>query len=116
MVRACLAAALGVFALVGASLRAQAIPSPSRPDLSGTWMLDPDVGTDLAKLTLIPSSNSNNARQAAGMRRGGGFGGRSFGAGRQRDQNSRPKLTSDEQAKLKAMADMLKSGWSKLTI
>jgi hypothetical protein len=119
MARVCLA--LGVIALVGLSVRAQTAqlpPSSPRPDLSGTWTLDPDVGTELAKLTLIPSSNNNSnaARQPGGMRRGGGFGGRSFGGSRQRDQNSGPKLTSDEQAKLKAMAEVLKSGWAKLTI
>jgi hypothetical protein len=113
MVRA-LATALGVIALVGASVRGQT-PTPPRPDFSGTWTLDPDVGTELAKITLVPSSN-NNARPMGGMRRGGGFGGRSFGGSRQRDQNSGPKLTNDEQARLKAMADMLKGGWAKLTI
>jgi len=118
MVRGWLAAALGVIALVGSSVRAQTTPPPARPDLSGTWTIDPDVGTELAKITLIPSSNNNNnARQMGGMRRGGGFGGRSFGGGsRPRDQNSGPKLTNDEQARLKAMGEMLKSGWSKLTI
>src|SRR5215813_12925842 len=100
----CLATALGLVTLVGPSARAQTASSPSRPDLSGTWTIDPDVGTELAKITLIPSSNNNNARQMGGMRRGGGFGGRSFGGGsRPRDQNSGPKLTNDEQARLKAM-------------
>ena len=117
MVRAWFAAAVGVIALIGLPVRAQTVPSPPRPDLSGTWTIDPDVGTELAKITLIPSSNSNNnARQMGGMRRGGGFGGRSFGGSRPRDQNSGPKLTNDEQARLKAMTDVLKSGWAKLTI
>ena len=114
MVRA-LATALGVIALVGASVRGRTTPTPPRPDFSGTWTLDPDVGTELPKITLVPSSN-NNARQMGGMRRGGGFGGRSFGGSRQRDQNSGPKLSNDEQARLKAMADMLKGGWAKLAI
>jgi len=119
MARWWLAAVLGVVALVAPSVRAQTASTSARPDLSGTWTLDPDVGTELAKITLVPSSNGNTgntARQPGGMRRGGGFGGRSFGGGsRQRDQNG-PKLTSDEQARLKAMADVMKTGWAKLTI
>jgi hypothetical protein len=116
MARWWLAAALGIVALVGPSVRAQTASPPSHPDLSGTWTIDPDVGTELAKITLIPSSNNNNARQMGGMRRGGGFGGRSFGGSRPRDQNGASKLTNDEQARLKAMADVLKTGWAKLTI
>lgn len=113
MVRAWLAAALGVIAFVVPSVGAQTASSPPRPELSGTWTLDPDVGTELAKLTLIPSPNS--PRQPSGMRRAG-FGGRSFGGSRPRDQNSGPKLTNDEQARLKAMTEALKSGWGTLTI
>jgi hypothetical protein len=116
MVRAWLTAALGVIALVGPAVRAQTTSSSPRPDLSGTWTLDPDVGTELAKITLIPSANVNAARPSGGMRRSRGFGGRSFGGSRQRDQNIGPKLTNDEQTRLKAMADMLKTGWAKLTI
>jgi hypothetical protein len=115
MVRTWFTAAFAVVVLVGPSICAQAPPSPQHSDLSGTWTLDPDVGTELAKITLIPSSNSTNARPSGGMRRGG-FGGRSFGGTRQRDQNGGMKLTNDEQARLKAMADVLKSGWMKLTI
>ncbi|HUK34537.1 MAG TPA: hypothetical protein VLV86_11530 [Vicinamibacterales bacterium] len=114
-----MAVALGIIALVAPSGRAQPSPSPSKPDLSGTWTIDPDVSTDLAKIDLIPSSNS--ARQSTGTRRGGfgggGFGGRGFGGTRSRtDGGGAPKLTSDEQARLKAMADALKTGWTKLTI
>jgi len=116
MLHARLAATLGVIALVAVPVRSQTTSSSSRPDFSGTWALDADVGTELAKITLVPSSNNNNTRQMGGMRRGGGFGGRSFGGSRQRDQNAGPKLTNDEQARMKAMADMLKAGWTKLTI
>ena len=120
MVRPWLAAALGVIALIGRSVGAQTTPSEPRPDLSGTWTIDSDVSTDLTKITLTPSTNTNTGRQSGGMRRGGGFGGfgggRSFGGSRQREQNSAPKLNKDEQTRLKAMADVLKTGWAKLAI
>jgi hypothetical protein len=117
MLRAWFGVAVGIMAIIAPSTHAQTTSSPGRPDFSGTWTVDPDVGSELAKLTLIPSSNNNSARQpSGGMRRGGGFGGRSFGGSRPRNQDSTPKLTNDEQARLKAMAEMLKGGWSKLTL
>lgn len=122
MVQAWLAAGLGVIALVAAPVGAQTLPSPAKPDLSGTWTLDTDVSTDLTKITLNPASNSsaNGTRQQGGTRRGGfgggGFGG--FGGARPRNQSSSsgPKLSADEQARLKAMADVLKTGWMTLTV
>src|SRR5215831_4404803 len=117
MIRPWLVAGLVVVALIRPSLRAQTPSSPARPDLSGTWTLDTEVSTDLAKINLNPSANSTP--QLGGMRRGGfgGFGGgRSFGGGRPRNQSSAPKLTSDEQARLKAISDVLKTGWTKLTL
>lgn len=116
MHRAWPVAALAICVLLMPSVRAQ-LPSPARPELSGTWTLDTDVSTDLAKINLLPSTN--NARQPGGTRRGGGFGGfggRGFGGGRPRQQSSASKLTSDEQTRLKAIADALKTGWSKLSI
>lgn len=120
MLRVWLVTGLAVSALLTPSIRAQAPPPPARSDLSGTWTLDTDVSTDLAKINLIPSTN--NARQSTGTRRGGGFGGfgggRGFSGGgsRPRQQSSATKLTNEEQARLKAMADALKTGWSKLSI
>jgi hypothetical protein len=119
MIRPWLVAGFVAAALVAPPVQAQTSSPPARPDLSGTWTLDTEVSTDLAKINLIPSTNSA-APQSGGMRRGGGFGGfgggRSFGGGRQRNQSSAPKLTSDEQTRLKAIADVLKSGWTKLTL
>jgi len=117
MLRVSLATGLAVAALVTLSARAQTPPQRTNP--SGTWTLDTDVSTDLAKISLIPPTN--NARQSTGTRRGGGFGGfgggRGFGGGsRPRQQSSATKLTNDEQARLKAVADALKTGWSKLSI
>ncbi len=109
-------AVVGVLALVAPSLSGQS--SPAKPDLSGMWTLDTDVSTDLSKITFLPAAN-NGSRQSSGMQRGGfgGFGGgRRFGGERPREQSSAPKLTSDEQARLKALADVLKTGWAKLTI
>jgi hypothetical protein len=116
MRRVWLVTALAISVLLTLSVRAQA-PTPARPDLSGMWTLDTDVSTDLAKINLIPSTNS--ARQSTGGRRGGGFGGfggRGFGGARPRQQSSAPKLTNDEQTRLKAIADAVKTGWSKLSL
>jgi hypothetical protein len=115
MRRVSLVTGLAISVLLTPFARAQTLPT--RPDLSGMWTLDTDVSTDLAKINLIPTTN--NARQSNGTRRGGGFGGiggRGFGGGRPRQQSSAPKLTNDEQTRLKAIADALKTGWSKLTI
>jgi len=100
-------------------------PSPAiRPDISGRWTLDADISADLTKVNLIPSANNDNGNRTQGRTRrggGGGFGGFGGGSGnsgnaRARAQNSAITLTSEEQTRLKAMADVLKTGWMRIDL
>lgn len=104
-----------------APLAAQPAAAPPAPALSGTWVLDKDVSVDLAKVTFIPPAGNVGGRTPTRSRRGGGvggFGGGGFGGGgggdRQRDTPA--KLTNEEQARLKALAEDLKTGWTQLVI
>lgn len=95
-------------------------PGAARPDLSATWTLDADISADLAKVSLIPSAggNGNDSNRTQGRtRRGGagGFGG-SFGDARPQAQNTAITLTDEEKTRLKAMADVMKTGWTRIDV
>ena len=102
------------------TLAAQPAPPATAPDLSGTWLLDKDVSVDLTKVSFVPPAGNAGGRTQTRNRRGGGFGGfggGGFGGGggdRQRDTPA--KLTNEEQARLKALAEDLKTGWTQLVI
>jgi hypothetical protein len=102
------------------TLAAQTAPAQTETatDLSGTWVLDTDVSVDLTKLTFIPPAPAENAggRTQTRNRRGGGFGGGGFGGGGDRQRETPAKLTNEEQTRLKALAEDLKTGWTKLVI
>ena len=96
-----------------------------RPDISGRWTLDADISADLAKVNMIPSANSDNNNRTQGRTRRGGLGGfgSGFGSGsgnsgntRSRTQNAPVTLTSEEQTRLKAMAEVLKTGWMRMDL
>jgi hypothetical protein len=102
-------------------LTAQPAPTPSAPDVSGTWMLDKDISANLTKLDFIPhlgSGNGGGNRTQGRPRRGGfgGFGGGGFGGGSRQPQSESKTLTKEEQTRAKALAEDVKTGWAKLVI
>ena len=100
-------------ALIGA-LTAQSAPTPSAPDLTGTWVLEKDASADLTKLDFIPQSGDANGgggnRTQGRTRRGGlgGFGGGGFGGGfggsSRQPRSSATPLTKEEKTRAKALA------------
>jgi hypothetical protein len=107
-------------ALLSLLVAQPAAPPAAAADLSGTWVLDKDVSVDLAKVTFIPPAGNagNNAGGRSQTRnRRGGFGGGGFGgSGGGRPPETPAKLTDEEQARLKALAEDLKTGWTHLVI
>jgi hypothetical protein len=97
-----------------------AAPAGSRPDYSGTWLLDRSISTDLDKASFLPTNRSQSGGSGGGGRGGGfgGFGGRGgFGGGsRNRNQDSSNDMTSDEKTRLSVLTDLLKKGASTLVI
>jgi len=96
-------------------------PAAIRPDISGTWTLDADISADLAKTNLIPSAGNDNNRTQTRTRRGGfgGFGsgfGNGAGGAEPRRPNTAITLTTEEQTRLKAMAELLKTGWMRIDL
>ncbi len=110
-------------AAVPPALAAPTAPSAViRPDISGRWTLDADISADLAKVTLIPSAKNDTGNRTQGRARRGGLGGfgSGFGSGsnttRPGAENKPITLTSEEQTRLKAMADVLKTGWTRIEL
>ena len=102
--------------LLGA-LTAQSAPTPSIPDVTGTWVLDKDVSADLTRLDFIPKSGGGaGGNRTPGRTRRGGFGGGGFGGGSPQPRTSPPTLTKEEQTRAKALAEDVKTGWAKLVI
>jgi len=100
-----------VAGLVLGSARADA-----QVDFSGTWILDREVSSDLAKATFEPPAPHQASRMPSGF--SGGFGGRSFGGGNRRqgqprsDEARDPRgaaLSEDERLKLRDMAAFVKT-------
>lgn len=98
-------------------------PTGTHPDFSGTWALDRSISVDPAQITLTPSAGNRSQNRS---RRGGsgGFGGRGLGGGfggggggsRASEQNGTPALAADDQARLKALTDELKTASASLVI
>jgi hypothetical protein len=86
----------------------------ARPDLSGTWVLDPSLSTDPAQIRF---GSSVNATRQAGR---GGFGG--FGGGRRQggrngsNRSAAEVLTPGEQSRLDALTNELKTSFTTLVI
>jgi hypothetical protein len=111
-------------------LAAQPAPTPSAPDVSGTWVLDKDVSADVSKLSFIPppraaasgAGTGDNGNQGRNRRGGGGFGrggfgGGGFGGGGARQPRTEAiALTNEEKDRAKALAEDVKTGWAKLVI
>jgi len=105
--------------------RAQSVPpspppaasaSGSHPDFSGTWTIDRAISVDPSQISLTPSAGSN--RPQSQNRRGGfgGYGGFGRGGSRQGGRSQRPTLSADEQARIKALTDELKTASATLVI
>jgi hypothetical protein len=118
--------------------RAQAVPpsapaappatASTHPDFSGTWTIDRNISVDPAQINLAPSAGNNRTQNQNRRGGSGGFGGRGFGGGfgggggygRGGSRSSEPReaeeLTADEQARIKALTDELKTASASLVI
>lgn len=86
----------------------------AQTDFSGVWVMDRDISGDLTKATFEPAQMP--ARRNVGGFSGGGFGGRGFGGGRRvggntgnGDSRGSTPLTAEEKARLKALADYVRT-------
>jgi hypothetical protein len=121
------------FVLVSASplpTGAQTVPpatsatDTTRPNFSGTWSLDRGISNDPAQASFDAPRNQNGQRSggSGGSRSRGGFGGGGFGGGggyggsRSGNRNLPPAPSTDEQARLKALTDQLKTEFTTLVI
>jgi hypothetical protein len=116
--------------------RAQAVPPSApaaasatagdHPDFSGTWAIDRSISVDPAQINLAPSAGNNRSQNQNRRGGSGGFGGRGFGGGfgggygrggsRASGQREAETMTADEQARLKALTDELKTASASLVI
>ncbi len=100
----------------------------SHPDFSGTWAMDRSISVDPNQINLAPSAGNNRSQNQNRRGGSGGFGGRGFGGGfgggsgygrggsRASQTRESEALTADEQARLKALTDELKTASASLVI
>jgi hypothetical protein len=103
---------------------AQTVPpatssTETRPNFSGTWSLDRGISNDPAQANFDAPRNQNAQRsgRGGGSRTRGGFGGiGGFGGSRPANRDTAASSTPDEQARLQALTNQLKTEFATLTI